>query len=293
MNVIEKNQNDITNEIKNEFVKNECEDIGKKKKWKRNCPKCNKELLYKSKRGFFYGKKRNSVCQECVKEIWSKQRKGKVSNRKGCIMSEDQKKKISLSNIESHKKYIHPMLGKHHTEKTKEKFKNRINPMLGKHHSLETRLKISETRKKRNIPGPTISIDGIKRLRIKRIKEIEKDKFDGNQIIPSFNKRSCEFFDRLNKELKLNGKFATNGGEHQIKELGYFVDYYEPEENIVIEWDEKKHYNVNGSLKDDDIKRENEIKYYLKCKFYRIKENILNEEKVIRDINEYISIKKQ
>lgn len=288
MNVIEENQNDITNEIKNEFVKNECENIGKKKERKRSCPKCKKEIIYKSKRGYFYGKKRNSVCRKCVKEIWSKQRKGRISNRKGCKLSDNQKKNISLTNIERHKHYIHPMLGKHHSEETRKKFKNRVNPMLGKHHSLETRLKISEKRK--GMKGPQMTNDGLRRLRIKRIKEIEKDKFNGNQIIPSFNKKSCEFFKKLNEILNLNGQFATNNREYQIKELGYFLDYYDKDKNIVIEWDEPKHYNVDRSLKVEDILRENEIKRFLKCKFYRIKQENFNEELVIKELNEYIKM---
>lgn len=65
MNVIEKNPTDITNEIKEEFVKNECEDIGKKKIWKRNCPKCNKELIYINKRSFDLILKKNSLCSSC------------------------------------------------------------------------------------------------------------------------------------------------------------------------------------------------------------------------------------
>lgn len=54
--------------------------------------------------------------------------------------------------------------------------------------------------------------------------------------------------------------------------MGYWVDYYEPNLNIVIEWDEKHHY-INEELKNKDINRMNEIKEYLKCKFYRYNEN--------------------
>lgn len=95
----------------------------------------------------------------------------------------------------------------------------------------------------------------------------------------------------MNGVLNLNGIFATNGGEYHIKELGYFVDYYDKEKNLVIEWDENSHYNVNGSLKENDILRENEIKNHLKCKFYRIKQTNFNEEMVIKGLNEYIANK--
>ena len=40
---------------------------------------------------------------------------------------------------------------------------------------------------------------------------------------------------------------AENIGEFCIKELGYFLDYYEPNLNLVIEWNEKQHFNKNGN----------------------------------------------
>jgi len=40
--------NDGISEINNVSVKNECEDTGKKKIWKKNCLKCGKEQSYKS-----------------------------------------------------------------------------------------------------------------------------------------------------------------------------------------------------------------------------------------------------
>ena len=46
--------------------------------------------------------------------------------------------------------------------------------------------------------------------------------------------------------------------------------------NIVIEYDEKLHYNKDGSLKEKDIIRQNEIINELKCRFFRYNE-IKNE----------------
>jgi len=71
--------------------------------------------------------------------------------------------------------------------------------------------------------------------------------------------------------------------------LGYFVDYYEPNLNIVIEWDENSHYNIDGNLREKDKRREEEIKSYLKCKLLRIKENEFDEESVIKHIYENIA----
>ena len=85
----------------------------------------------------------------------------------------------------------------------------------------------------------------------------------------NYNEKACVVFRRINKELKLNGIFATNKGELSI--LGYSVDYYEPKLNLVIEWDEPHHYK-EGQLREKDIIRQNKIERYLKCKFIRIKQ---------------------
>ena len=42
---------------------------------------------------------------------------------------------------------------------------------------------------------------------------------------------------------------------------------------MVIERDERSHYNPDGSLKLEDIQRQHEITNHLDCKFYRINES--------------------
>jgi hypothetical protein len=93
----------------------------------------------------------------------------------------------------------------------------------------------------------------------------------------NFNKTACKCFDKLNEVAGWNGRHALNGGEFLVKELGYWVDYYEPTENVVIEWDERHHF-VDGKLKARDLKRMNEIKQHLKCKFFRYNQ-VTNELK--------------
>lgn len=41
--------------------------------------------------------------------------------------------------------------------------------------------------------------------------------------------------------------------------------------NVVLEVDEKHHFDVNGNLKKKDVIRQKEIENFLKCKFLRIK----------------------
>jgi len=83
--------NDIITEIKNPSVKNECVDIGNKKKWVRNCPQCNKECVYVRKEDVNAAIKLNSKCRSCSKRGISTWSKGKY-------LSEEHKRKISESN---------------------------------------------------------------------------------------------------------------------------------------------------------------------------------------------------
>jgi hypothetical protein len=46
-------------------------------------------------------------------------------------------------------------------------------------------------------------------------------------------------------------------------------DAYDKEKNIVIEYDEPHHYDKTGKLKPNDIRRMNEVKQLLQCKFLR------------------------
>ena len=82
------------------------------------------------------------------------------------------------------------------------------------------------------------------------------------------------YFSRLELDKKWDGiYYGKNNNQYFIKNLGYFVDYYEPNLNIVVEYDEPRHYPY-GKLKEKDIRRMNEIKNHLNCSFYRYNEKI-------------------
>lgn len=93
-------------------------------------------------------------------------------------------------------------------------------------------------------------------------------------------------------EIPLTSKrqYATNGGEYHIKELGYFLDYYNKDKKLVIEWDEKSHYDIIGALRPKDVLREFEIKDYLGCVFIRIKETDFEEENSIKRVCESVTL---
>ena len=107
-----------------------------------------------------------------------------------------------------------------------------------------------------------------RKLRIIFIDKLQKiDK----KFHPPYNKKGCEYFNRLMEETGTNIQHAENGGEFFIKELGYWVDGYDHINNIVYEWDETPHY-VNNELREKDKLRQIEIEKFLNCKFIRIRE---------------------
>jgi hypothetical protein len=129
--------------------------------------------------------------------------------------------------------------------------------------TLQTRLKMSEKRK-----GKKHSDEWRRKLRISTINYIEKHH---GQLKARYNPSGCRYFEKLMKETGTFIQHAENGGEFHIKHLGYIVDGYDKENNIVYEYDEKRHFNYDGFLKERDVKRQKEIEDFLKCKFIRIK----------------------
>jgi len=91
------------------------------------------------------------------------------------------------------------------------------------------------------------------------------------KCVPRYNKNSISIIEEYGAQHGYHFQHAENGGEYHIKELGYFVDGYDKENNTVIEIDEPHHFDKKGNLLQCDITRQNEIEEFLKCKFIRIK----------------------
>ena len=100
-----------------------------------------------------------------------------------------------------------------------------------------------------------------------RLRCIEKRQ----NIYPKYNKNACDIFEDINKSLGWNLQYATNGKEHKI--IGYFLDAYDKDKNIVVEYDEPHHYYKDGTMRKKDIRRQEDIVKHLNCKFYRIRHN--------------------
>ena len=107
-------------------------------------------------------------------------------------------------------------------------------------------------------------------MRLAAIKRISECKFNGNQFYPSYNKKSISIIENYASINNFKINHAENGGEYFIKELGYWVDGYDTNNNIVIEFNEKHHkYMI-----EKDTQRRNNIINFLKCDFIIIDENL-------------------
>jgi len=102
---------------------------------------------------------------------------------------------------------------------------------------------------------------------------IEQRKLKGlSGFIPNYNKSACDIFDLISKRTNTKIQHGNNGGEYFISELYYWVDGYDADNNIVYEYDEPRHFNSKGDLREKDYIRQREIENILKCKFIRITE---------------------
>jgi DNA-directed RNA polymerase subunit M/transcription elongation factor TFIIS len=150
---------------------------------------------------------------------------------------------------------------------------------FGKHLSNEHKQSVSKSLKgkipknieifKRANFTRVISDETKEKMRVSRIRFLKET---GLYCYPNNNPKANEYFFELEKTMGWDGKYASKNGEFEIGDGKYFVDYYEPNLNIVVEYDEPHHYKKDGSLKNKDVKRMGDIKQLLECKFLRYNE---------------------
>jgi hypothetical protein len=75
----------------------------------------------------------------------------------------------------------------------------------------------------------------------------------GAPIVPSFNPKACKIIDEFGKKHGYTFQHAMNGGEVTLG--GYFVDGYDKENNVVIEYYEPFHKKQRNSIYDKNRKR--------------------------------------
>jgi len=120
-------------------------------------------------------------------------------------------------------------------------------------------------------PLPTNIKKNTKNMRLAAIKRIERTVYNGGQMSPNYNPNSIPILEAKALEFGITDlQHAENGGEFYIKDLGYWVDGYSKEKNIVFEYDEKHHKYV----KEKDAKRQKIIEEHLNCIFIRIMEEV-------------------
>jgi len=191
-----------------------------------------------------------------------------MSCLKGSKLSEEHKRNIGKGRT-----------GKKHSEETRRKISKANTGKIRGPLSEEQKRKMSIARKgkkfseehKRKIgianKGKKRSEEIRRKMRLAHIKRVKNV---NGQIFPAYNPKACAVIEEYGKKHGYNFRHAENGGEFRIKGLGYWVDGYDAEKNVVIEYDEPAHYQ-NDKLKEKDIRRQQEIQEHLGCEFIRIK----------------------
>lgn len=215
----------------------------------KNCPTCNSIMSYSRKDSLKESIDKNRQCKKCAKKdtIPSFIEDGTISKEVLKLISKtwfkngdrpvnaDAKKGLTYEDIYGIKK----------AKDIKDK--------------LSSYIRTTEANEKRRAASRLIMIE--------RLRKINKS------FHPPYNPKACQYFNQLMKESNTYIQHAENGGEFLIRELGYWVDGYDQINNIVYEYDEKHHF-VNEQLLNKDVRRQQEITNFLKCKFIRIKESI-------------------
>ena len=90
---------------------------------------------------------------------------------------------------------------------------------------------------------------------------------------PRYNKSAIPILEQIAKDHNWNLQHAENGGEFYTG-IGYFVDAYDKQRNIVVEYDEPRHYIdvKNNILREKDLKRQQKIIEHLHCEYWRYNE---------------------
>lgn len=224
-------ENSIT-ETKIDSTKNDWKDTTKK--WTRNCPKCNKELVYKNKLSYDRSVLKNTNCHICRSESRITHEESLTNiiylENKKCWYKKCKKcnQKIFYKNYRS--------------------FVDSINKNKACIKCVQLGKKSSEETKRKQRDSQLGKCKGFVR----------------------YNKNACTYFDLLNKQNDWKLQHALNGGE--IKIIGYSLDAYDKQNNIVVEYDEPAHYDKLGNLKQKDVLRQQRIITHLGCKFFRYNE---------------------
>lgn len=250
----------------------------------RNCPLCKKVLFYSTKYTFQKAIFKNSLCMPCSlkgrKILWG----DKISkSSKGKKFSEERCNKISISKLgktpwnkgkkgmqvawNKGKKGIQSAwnkglksgaLSNTHKEKISNALKGRPAHNKGVLQSEEISLKKSEAMRGKNHPmfGKHHSEKTKQKMRESAL----------GKVFPRYNTNACNVIDIYGKENGYNFRHALNGGE--FHSIGYSLDGYDKNKNIIIEYYERAHSSEEKTL--HDVERKKNLMKHHKCKYIEI-----------------------
>ncbi len=217
----------------------------KNSKWVKICSNPQKNLnclvkqYYSNKYDLKYALKKDKLCKSCVfigREIlWCDKLSISKSGDKNPQYGKRGKKSINYGR----------KLTKEHRQKIGYKNKGRIKS--------ENEIKNLSKATKKSFENP----ERRKQNRISAIRRIEKA---GGKFIPNYNPDACKIINWFNMFYDFKFQHAENGGEICVG--GYFPDGFD--KTVIIEIDEKHHYDSDGNLKQKDIERQQ----YLENKGY-------------------------
>lgn len=213
----------------------------------RNCKNCGREIIHKDEKNLKRAIRLDKICLYCSNKIKS------TGENNG-------------------------MFGKSHSEESKQKIKEKRKLQVFSEEDIE---KMSIAGKKRceeynHWLGRKHKSETIDKLRV-----IHSKKIINNKWHPSFNITACNIIENYGKKYGYNFQHAMNGGEYFIKELGYWVDGYDKEKNVVIEYYETGHKYY---IEKDEIRIQN-IKNHLNCEVIILREWDDNDIKLINELN--------
>jgi|APSaa5957512535_1039671.scaffolds.fasta_scaffold135387_2 hypothetical protein len=206
--------------------------------FKKNCPECNKEQIYKYKETWKTAVKKNSKCNTCCRLGELHPNYSGRTEPKDCI---DCGTKIDFRSTRC--------------RSCKQKAQIKENGLIpafvnssrntGKKHTKETLKQMSKSAIKRG----------------------------ANFNAVNYNKSSIPIIEKFGKDNGYNFQHAENGGEYKVRlDSGreYWVDGYDKENNVVVEFIENSNWHNSPSKKIYHKLRKQEIKDKLGCKYYEL-----------------------
>jgi len=211
--------------------------------WKRNCPKCNRELSYTQQSNWRAANRIGSLCRSCrvISDVTREKHRLEKLGKAGTPRTEEAKQKLR----EWHKNSMTDEI-----RQRRDAWKHNM--------SADTKNKLRACRIGKE--ASEITREKLRIIRLEKVREMGG--------FPSFNKTACDFMDGLVGKLGFQFRHAMNGGEVAI--CGYSVDGYDEDKNVVFEYDESRHENL--TRKEKDMRREKRMRDKIGCEIIRYSE---------------------